>query len=282
MGMLMKIQIFFKPYIILTLLLIVIVINTPFPIIFTRIDSIINNDLYKYGLQFNQEWAEQYWTYSWMLISSNIIAILLIGISIVSFLILAQTQKNLSRYACYLLLIIATTLNFLSAFLLTRLDYIINHDLYLYGLQFSYEWATNYWTYINLLLVLIGLSNTTTLISIILILFSARKTVRISPAKLTCLILIAVGAIALLLSTVYNPLILAFIGTTFPLGFQDISLILAIIALILLIASELLSPNYGKVNILINKKRLRNVAITVSIFFLITVAIKIYEIIISI
>ncbi len=68
----------------------------------------------------------------------------------------------------------------------------------------------------------------------------------------------------------------------FPINFQDISLLLAIIALILLIASELLSQNYGKVNILINKKRLRNVAIMVSIFFLITVAIKIYEIIISI
>lgn len=67
----------------------------------------------------------------------------------------------------------------------------------------------------------------------------------------------------------------------FPLNFQDVSLFLAIIALILLIASELLLPYYGKINILINKKRLRNVAIMVSVFFLITVAIKIYEIIVS-
>jgi len=66
---------------------------------------------------------------------------------------------------------------------------------------------------------------------------------------------------------------------TFPLGFWDISLILAITAIILLITSELLSPYYGKVNIPINKKRLKNVALTFSILFLITVAIRIISII---
>jgi hypothetical protein len=66
---------------------------------------------------------------------------------------------------------------------------------------------------------------------------------------------------------------------TFPLGFWDISLLLAITAIILLITSELLSPYYGKVNILINKKRLKNVALTFSILFLITVAMRIISII---
>jgi hypothetical protein len=64
----------------------------------------------------------------------------------------------------------------------------------------------------------------------------------------------------------------------FPIGFWDISLLLAITAIILLITSELLSSYYGKVNILINKKRLRNVALTVSTLFLTTVAIKIFTI----
>jgi hypothetical protein len=67
----------------------------------------------------------------------------------------------------------------------------------------------------------------------------------------------------------------------FPLGFWDISLWLAITAIILLITSELISPYYGKTNLLINKKRLRNVALTVSTLFLITVAIRIATIIIS-
>jgi len=67
----------------------------------------------------------------------------------------------------------------------------------------------------------------------------------------------------------------------FPLSFWDISLWLAITAIVLLITSELVSPYYGKTNLLINKKRLRNVAIIVSTLFLITVAIRIATIIIS-
>lgn len=68
----------------------------------------------------------------------------------------------------------------------------------------------------------------------------------------------------------------------FPLSFWDISLWLAVTAIILLITSELISPYYGKTNILINKKRLRQTALTIGILFLITVAIRIYGIITSI
>jgi hypothetical protein len=67
----------------------------------------------------------------------------------------------------------------------------------------------------------------------------------------------------------------------FPLDFWHISLLLAITAIILLITSELLSPYYGKTNLLINKKRLRNAALTVSTLFLMTVAIRIITIIIN-
>jgi hypothetical protein len=65
----------------------------------------------------------------------------------------------------------------------------------------------------------------------------------------------------------------------FPLTFWDISLWLAVTAIILLITSELVSPYYGKTSLIINKKRLRNVALAFSILFLITVAIKIADII---
>lgn len=61
----------------------------------------------------------------------------------------------------------------------------------------------------------------------------------------------------------------------FPLNLWDISLILAVTAIILLITSELLSPYYGPSNLRINKKRLKNAAITTSIIFLVTVGIRI-------
>ena len=68
---------------------------------------------------------------------------------------------------------------------------------------------------------------------------------------------------------------------TFPLGLWDLSLWLAITAIILLTTSAMLSPHYGKVNIRINKKRLQNAALAVSILFLLTVAIKIIDTIIN-
>jgi hypothetical protein len=67
----------------------------------------------------------------------------------------------------------------------------------------------------------------------------------------------------------------------FPLTLWDISLLLAVTAIILLVTSELLSPYYGKTSLNINKKRLRNAAITTSALFLTTVAIRIATIILN-
>jgi hypothetical protein len=68
---------------------------------------------------------------------------------------------------------------------------------------------------------------------------------------------------------------------TFPLDFWKISLLTAITAIILLITSEMLSPYYGKVNIPINKKRLKQTSIAFSVIFLGTVAVRIIEILFS-
>ncbi|MEM2738683.1 MAG: hypothetical protein QXK93_06840 [Candidatus Bathyarchaeia archaeon] len=67
----------------------------------------------------------------------------------------------------------------------------------------------------------------------------------------------------------------------FPLNFWDISLLTAITAIILLITAEMLSPHYGKVNIIINRKKLKNAAITFATIFLLTVAIRIVNILLT-
>jgi hypothetical protein len=64
-----------------------------------------------------------------------------------------------------------------------------------------------------------------------------------------------------------------------PLSFWDISLWLAVTAIILLITAELISPYYGQTNLLINKERLKKAALLMGALFLITVAIRIYGII---
>jgi len=65
----------------------------------------------------------------------------------------------------------------------------------------------------------------------------------------------------------------------FPLTFSDISLWLAVTAIVLLITAELISPYYGLTNLEIDRKKLRNIALTMGMLFLGTVAIRIYSII---
>ena len=61
----------------------------------------------------------------------------------------------------------------------------------------------------------------------------------------------------------------------FPLDFDFFTLWLAVTSVILLVTSELLSPNYGQIHARINRKKLRNVAIVMSLLFLATVAVRI-------
>lgn len=65
----------------------------------------------------------------------------------------------------------------------------------------------------------------------------------------------------------------------FPLTFTDISTWLAITAIILLITSELISPHYGQTNLLINKRKLRTTALIIGILFMVTVALRIVQIV---
>ena len=67
----------------------------------------------------------------------------------------------------------------------------------------------------------------------------------------------------------------------FPLDLLDVSLWLAFIGVILLITSEIISPYSGKTPILIEKRRLRKIALIVGSIFIFTVLIQIYSIIIS-
>jgi hypothetical protein len=67
----------------------------------------------------------------------------------------------------------------------------------------------------------------------------------------------------------------------FPLGFWDLSLWTAVVAIILLITSELLSPYYGRTGIVINRRRLRLAALIVAFVFLGTVAYRVYQIVIK-
>jgi hypothetical protein len=208
----MRTQVPLKTKTILTLLIAAAIMDAFSLFLFTRIDAVVHGDLYKYGLQFNYAWADQYWTYSYPFIDSLTIAIILVGITMASFLIHVRKHNTFSKIACYVLLTIGTGLTFLSIYFFYSIDYIVNNDLYLYGLQFSINWAANYWTYARLMLALIGFGSAITLTSMTLIFLGTRRLVRIDPARLIFPTLVATGAIALTLSIIYASSILAFIG----------------------------------------------------------------------
>lgn len=58
-------------------------------------------------------------------------------------------------------------------------------------------------------------------------------------------------------------------------------LLIAIIAIILLVSSEMISSYHGRINILIDKKRLRIATTIVTITFIIAAAVRIVDIIIT-
>jgi hypothetical protein len=63
---------------------------------------------------------------------------------------------------------------------------------------------------------------------------------------------------------------------SFP-SFFDIILWLASTSIILLITTELVPPHYSKINLLINKSRLRTVALAIGVLFIYMVLIYILE-----
>ena len=63
----------------------------------------------------------------------------------------------------------------------------------------------------------------------------------------------------------------------FPLSFWDISLVLGVVALVLLITSELAS-SYRERNLAIEKKVLKRTALIFGFAFLFTVVVRVYQI----
>jgi hypothetical protein len=195
--------------------------------IFTIIDHIIHNDLYQHGLKFDSTWATPYWNISSQFFVALTTATILTATTTALIILYIKRNNPPHKLATIALTLTATTLNITSAYILTQIDHIIHHTLYDYGLQFSTDWATTYWTYTNSLFTLIGAASTITLITSLLIYLSTQKKIRTEeepkttkaktkkpkhPTKLTASILIMAGTAALLTSILYASPILAFIG----------------------------------------------------------------------
>ena len=201
----------YKPRLVLALLLAVLAMTAFSLLLFHRIDNIVHIDLYRYGLQFNYGWADQYWSSSNLYLYCQMLALILLGNSIAFFFSHIRNRNAFSSYASSFLLFAGAGLSILSLYFLFRLDFIINNDFYSYGLTFSAEWYTNYSFNFRLLLLLVVLAALVALVSAV-VLYSSTRRAKIIPAKLISSTLIANGTLALALSIVYSSSILALIG----------------------------------------------------------------------
>jgi len=219
----MKVRIPSKPRIAILLLLLGTAVTGLSALFFNRLDQVVNGDLYGYGLQFSPEWAIQYWNYSRMLTTCLSVAMTVTSISFLAVLLQFRTGKmETVKFVSSLLLLVGIGSVGLSAFFFNQLDYVVNHDLYRYGLQFSYQWADVYWTYARSFLGLLGFVIFTNGFSLAL-LFGGRKRqteyvtgahapTRLDSARLIPPIVFFAGVIALALSVGFTSSILAFIG----------------------------------------------------------------------
>lgn len=222
-GILLKTKILSRSTAIPALLLLGVVATGLSALSFARLDQVVHGELYSYGLQFDYNWAAQYWNYSRLLATCLTLTIAVNSISILVIFSQARTRKtDTATFIGCLLLLVGTVSAGVSPFFFNQIDYLVHHDLYRYGLEFSYTWAIQYWSYARLFLGLVGIATTTNCISVVLLIsgktmkekFIASKHIRqgLTPSKLIPPALLSVGIIALALSITYTSSILAFVG----------------------------------------------------------------------
>jgi hypothetical protein len=110
-----------------------------------------------------------------------------------------------------------------SLFLFSLLDQIVHGDLYRYGLKFSYEWASQYWTYawlvrslqvftISTLAVSMGLTLTNSATRKAQPITSPKNLFKLNSTSRLHLILFLTGILSFTLSILWNSAVIAFIG----------------------------------------------------------------------
>lgn len=120
------------------------------------------------------------------------------------------------------LLLLGIAAGVVSFLFLMMLDTIVHQDLYNYGLQFSLEWANEYWTYLARAFLCIGIIVATNLVGLLIlnralpryypIKTHTKLKPRLSLTTIISLALFGTGITALAASIVYSSSTLAFIG----------------------------------------------------------------------
>ena len=131
---------------VLALLFLVVGLEVAALLIYSRLDSIINGDLYRYGLNFSDVWANDYWMSNLIVIATLIGSIMLTLSSLIPFYKFSKDCSDPSRWGCLACPVVAASFAAVSLLYVFHIDSLVHGTLYQYGLQFSQVWAESYWT----------------------------------------------------------------------------------------------------------------------------------------
>ena len=126
------------------------------------------------------------------------------------------------RKALQSILLTGIAAGIISFLFLGLLDRLVHKDLYSYGLQFSYEWANRYWTYMRLAVVCVGVFVAANCASLFYLYRTRTRYYQIETrtkpkpklglTRIVSLTLFCAGVAALTVSILFSSSILAFIG----------------------------------------------------------------------
>jgi hypothetical protein len=118
--------------------------NTITMVLLLRLDSFVNVDLYKYGLIFSYQWADEYWHNNIMLWTFIGAATAIAVTAIVPHFLHSKAPNRFSKLTGFFLPVLGLAFQAIGLFFLNQVNNIVWSSLYPYGLQYDIDWATTY------------------------------------------------------------------------------------------------------------------------------------------
>lgn len=159
------------------ILLIIIVLFSFSLLVVLRIDSFVHEDLYSYGLQFNQLWANDYWYNKNMLLTFIAGATVLSALSILPHFDQSNKPTTFSKWTGNFVPIVAAIYTIFSLSFFLRIDDVIKNILPEYGVSLGYLWSAEYWNLNTAMVTLL-------IASLLLLIIPAIRTLEIITVEL--------------------------------------------------------------------------------------------------
>lgn len=133
-----------SPKIVIALLFLVVALELAALQLYMQVDSIVNVDLYNYGLQFTSGWITNYWISYRIALSCLLVAPVVMALSLIPYHFYSKENTRASRWSCILFPLISACFLAVSMYFIMQIDNIVNITLYDYGLQLGQDWITKY------------------------------------------------------------------------------------------------------------------------------------------